>query len=381
MKKIITLALICMAGIMPTMAQKSSKGKSSQSSNPPTKFIERKDRTFAERLGGYYVYDYKFVESTANLNKKEWKEYTKSLIFSTYDSAYAHLPKMPNPADVNTREKLADYMNIIECWVAALYKHDASVMDRIHAAGDSINARMMANAKAAYKGQPYDTVVHIDPKSKRYLALLDKISAHTKPLSDRHNKYYCFQDFSDVEDQNLLVNFSAIMPDREYFKVFAPLNKQMCREWFASPECKKIHEMDAQLIARAQTENNKKTPQWFVDGRKAELPYVEAYNQRQIERWIKKCQPYMEKTKADILKAIAFYHEADAIRGNDPGISYEYYNAKMSAWGAIISYMGEYLSWLDFLQAVPMIQTPTTYEGKKFKGYEYPEIYYWVNGE
>ena len=56
--------------------------------------------------------------------------------------------------------------------------------------------------------------------------------------------------------------------------------------------------MDAPLVERALAERPRKAPSWFIEGRKAELEYVQSYNRYITERWIAKVRPYYEKDEA-----------------------------------------------------------------------------------
>ena len=154
--------------------------------------------------------------------------------------------------------------------------------------------------------------------------------------------------------------------ERHFFEKMAPLRKQLCQEWFASDQCQEIDRMDAPLVERALAERPRKAPSWFIEGRKAELEYVQSYNRYITERWIAKVRPYYEKDKAVLAKLLPYIKELEALHGDDP-ITIEYVGARIYARQWIESMLCRCYEWVMLINYAPLIQTPPTYESvKKF---------------
>lgn len=83
-------------------------------------------------------------------------------------------------------------------------------------------------------------------------------------------------------------------------------------------ECKQVQAIEDELRARVAAENPKKTPDWFIEGRKREGEIVAQYNRKLLQRWIQKSPTAtLASYKNAIAKLIAYNKEVEAIRGND----------------------------------------------------------------
>ena len=91
-----------------------------------------------------------------------------------------------------------------------------------------------------------------------------------------------------------------------------------------------------------------------------------AYNQQVLKRWIQRVKPHLEKEKAIIPKMIAYLREVEAVRGDDE-MTNEYVNAQLQATSSVELFFRRYYDWLEFIGSAPLIQTPPTLEGQKFK--------------
>ena len=145
----------------------------------------------------------------------------------------------------------------------------------------------------------------------------------------------------------------------------APLAKQIASEWFDSEACKKVQEIEDGLMQRAQTDSPKKTPQWFVDGRKQEGEIIAEYNRQVLSRWIEKIAPRLEQKKAQIPNMIECNNQIDDIFANG-NVTSEYLNAKSTSFAAVEQFFFSYYELLKLIQYCPIVRTPETLEGKKF---------------
>ena len=352
------------------LAQKSQKSKSSNA--PKTVYIEAKKRNYAQNLGGYYFYDYIFKESrdlyTACPCKGEGKKLTAQYTFATFDEAFANLPVLPAPADVDTREKLTYYH---DCFIVPMRdaiescesepEYDAEVK--------RLQKKRMENAKLAAKGKPFDTIP-FDPKMPEYLKVLEKIKAVATPVDKQYRdilNMYSTQDLDLKEWLNVTGGST-----RFYFNAYQALLKQIVKEWFVSEECKQVQAIEDGLRARVAAENPKKTPDWFVEGRKREGELVAQYNRKIMERWIKKAPTStMASTRAALTKLIAYHKEIEAIHGDDP-ITEGYISAHSSSKACIKAIFQAYYT--NLFLPVPLVRTPDTQEGKKLKLEETPWV-------
>lgn len=117
------VSALMLVGTTPILAQK-TKAKS-QKTTKTTKttqkataakilYVEPEDRNYAQNLGGHMFWDYTAKESNGlqteyKLSKEENKKLVEKYSYSTYDEAYKNLPVLPNPAEVDTREKMTRY--------------------------------------------------------------------------------------------------------------------------------------------------------------------------------------------------------------------------------------------------------------------------------
>ena len=148
---------------IPIPAQKQQKSQSSNQNAPKTVYINAKDRNYAQNLGGYYFYDYIFKESRDLSTECPCKGQDKKLIaqytYSTFDEAYKNLLTFPNPADVDTREKMTYWHDCVLAPIEDAIKlyesepeYDAEVK--------RLQKKQMDNAKLAAKGKPFG-IVHL----------------------------------------------------------------------------------------------------------------------------------------------------------------------------------------------------------------------------
>ena len=328
-------------------------------------FVPKEERTYAQKLGGYAEPDYDFVPLSIDYSKKSNRYLIEAQKLSSYEEAFEKLPDFPDPSDVDTREKMTDFLNRMEAIAMAVELHEPH--DKVDAAKDSLEKAQMDNAKRAAKGLPYDSVLHFDPKAQQYQDLIYKrMNAVQEPVaklaSDIVNVYSQTSDPGYVDF--ILENSQAA--ERHFFEKMAPLRKQLCQEWFASDQCQEIDRMDAPLVERALAERPRKAPSWFIEGRKAELEYVQSYNRYITERWIAKVRPYYEKDKAVLAKLLPYIKELEALHGDDP-ITIEYVGARIYARQWIESMLCRCYEWVMLINYAPLIQTPPTYESvKKF---------------
>ena len=223
----------------------------------------------------------------------------------------------------------------------------------------------MDNAKKARKGQPFDTLF-VDKKWPQYNKVLDKLKAATTKFYNQNTDIIHYNETPDHDRACWLLEKQGGAP-RFYFNIYSPLVKQIIKEWFGSDECKRVQVIEDELRARVAVENPKKTPDWFVEGRKREAEIVAEYNRKLLQRWMQKSPAsLLAEYKAAMVKLIAWNKEVEAIRGNDP-ITKEYISARWSVREGIKSLFHGYLYLMD-LSDLPLVRTPKTQEGaKKFK--------------
>ena len=355
------------------------KGTVNVNSTPDSSgFVARENRNFAQELGGYMETEYLWVESEIDRSKKDTKNQIKALSYSSYAEAYKNLPPIPDVTKIDTREKMSAHRNLMLIYCDAVPNYASNFKDELSAVLKKLDDAQMQNAIRASRGLPYDTELHFDPNADKYNAIIKKASALAEIISkEQNNSYNRRWSFNTSEEgyRQFLSVFDGIVCYKPYFNEFAPFRKQLCHEWFVSSQCKKIAQMDANLVARAKSENPKKTPQWFIDGRKSELSEVQSYNQQVLKRWIQKITPYLNKEKGYISQLIGYVNDIEAIR-NGGEMTREYISAMMYVNNVVEGFFLRYFGWMDLVAAAPLVQTPPTFEGKKFKGYEHPELNY-----
>ena len=223
----------------------------------------------------------------------------------------------------------------------------------------------MENAKKARKGLPFDTI-HVDKKWPLYNKVLDKMKAAVTSLYKMNTDIVLHTEAADFDRGSWLLEKQGGAP-RFYYNNYSPLVKQMIKEWFGSKECKLVQAIEDELRARVATETPKKTPNWFVEGRKREGEIVAEYNRKLVQRWIQKSPAStLAAYKTAIAKLIAYNKELEKIRDNDP-ITPEYISARYSVKGGLTQLFTYYLYLMD-LSDIPLVRTPATQEGaKKFK--------------
>ena len=125
------------------------------------------------------------------------------------------------------------------------------------------------------------------------------------------------------------------------------------------------------VLERAKAEGARRAPEWFIEGRKAELEVVAAYNQQILKRWIQRVKPHLEKEKAIIPKMISYLRELETVRGEDE-MTNEYVAAQLQGDDCVKLFFHRYYAWLEFIGSAPLIQTPPTLEGKRFTNIDTP---------
>lgn len=351
--------LFCLAALAVTAA-----GPRADAQNAKPFFVPESERNFAQKLGGYSETDYYWNEPALNFDKKAGKALIEEYVFQSYDEAFENLPTIPDLSEIDTREELAEWLNRVRAADWALTRQEPR--EDVQAGKKRLADAMMDNAKRAAKGLPYDTELHFDPKAKLYDAILKKIRVYTDPANKESQTSVSPFSQSDPGYKDFLLSFQLVGTNKTIFNEFAPLRKQLCHEWFASSACKKVAQMDAPLVERARAEGARRAPDWFIEGRKAEQEVVAAYNQQVLKRWIQRVKPHLEKEKAIIPKMIACLREVEAVRGDDE-MTNEYVNAQLQATSSVELFFRRYYDWLEFIGSAPLIQTPPTLEGQKFK--------------
>lgn len=353
MKRIFTLSLF--------IAILSSPYVSGQ--NVKTFYVPEGQRNTAQKLGGYSELEYLWNEPSMNFNKKDGKALIEECTYTSYDEAFKNLPGIPDISEIDSREKLSQWLNKVRACDWAITSHEPR--EDVKAAKKRLADAMMENAKRAAKGLPYDTELHFDPKAKQYDAVMKKMGVYYIPATkEEQNRISPFSQ-SDPGYKDFILS-CGMVGYKPIFNEFAPLRKQMCHEWFASSACKKVAAIDTPLVERAKAEGVKRAPDWFVEGRKAEQELVMAYNQQILKRWIQKVKPHLEKEKAIIPKMIAYLRELETVRGNDE-MTNEYVAAQLQGDSYVQMFFHRYLAWLEFIGCAPLVQTPSTLEGQKFK--------------
>ena len=379
---ICVVSALLLLGSVPMQAQKTkTKAKSQKTTIKATTkttqkstktkilYVEPEERNYAQNLGGHMFWDYTAKESNGllteyKISKEEKKQLIEKYSYSTYDEAYKNLPVLPNPSDVDTREKMTRYsVREVGARVEAIENYELE--PDVDEAGKNFQKLRMEIAKKARKGQPFDTI-KIDKKWPQYNKVLDKMKAAITSLYNMNRDIVHYNEAADFDRGSWLLEKQGGAP-RFYYNTYSPLVKQIIKEWFGSKECKMVQGIEDELRARVKVENPKKTPDWFVEGRKREGEVVAEYNRKLVQRWIQKSpSSTLASCKAAIAKVIACNKEVRAIRGNDP-ISAEYVSVRLSIKGGLKDLFGYYLYLMD-LSDIPLVRTPATQEGaKKFK--------------
>ncbi len=347
---------ICLAAILTLTT---GQGLSAQG----TFFIPEEERNFAQKLGGYSERDYTLYESTIDYTKKKNLPLIDAVVCNGFDEALKQLPSLPDPSEIDTEDKMVAFLNKLGAYYYAVKKHED--LDKVRVVRDSIDKAMMANAKLAAKGLPYDTDPHIDPKGARYREILNKkMGSVYTPVYNSARETVSVYSVTDPGYIDFILH-NSIGSEKAFFKVFAPFRKKLCQEWFASAACKKVAAMDATLMERIKAEGPfKKAPDWFIEGRKAEQEVVKAYNQQLCKRWMQKIQPQLAIEKNRIQKLLAYYKELETVRKGDE-MTNEYTAIKIEAAGCVEALFVRYYSWINMVSMVPLVKMPPTYEGAR----------------
>ena len=370
----ICVAALLLAGAVPTQAQKKAKAKSTKTSAAKATssnilYVEPEERNYAQNLGGHMFWDYTAREGNGlqtdyKISKDEHKALVEKYSYSTYEEAYKNLPVLPNPSEVDTREKMTRYT---VCVVGPLNEgvENYEPEPELKAESDRFNKLRMEIAKKARKGQPFDTI-YVDKKWPQYNKVLDKMKAVITSLYKMNTDIVLYSEAADFDRGSWLLEKQGGAP-RFYYNIYSPLVKQIIKEWFGSAECKQVQAIEDELRARVAAENPKKTPDWFIEGRKREGEIVAQYNRKLLQRWIQKSPTAtLASCKNAIAKLIAYNKEVEAIRGND-AITPEYISARYSVKGGLTQLFAYYYYLMD-LSDIPLVRTPATQEGaKKFK--------------
>ena len=333
-----TLAgLLVMAGAgQAAHAQKQKKA---------TFYVPRPERNFAQNLGGYSMDDYTLYDNKLDLNKKKNKHLIEEKVYHGYREAFDHLPVLPEPEDIDTEEKIVEFLD------------ELRTLTQVVVISDTFEQF----AKPLMKKLHWPMLMC----KSRYLDFLNKkIGAFVTPLMKKaENTVSPYAVASDPGCADL-VSYNNFYAERDVYNAMTPLRKQMCQEWFASACCKKIEQMDAPLIERAKAESPRRAPDWFIEGRKAEQAEVQAYNRHIVQAWVAKLRPFAEREKANIKKVIALYEEVDVIRGNDP-MTKEYMGARLEAEKWVEGIFRRYYACLSIVSYTPLIKMPPTQEGTR----------------
>ena len=299
-------------------------------------FIPEEERNFAQKLGGYSELDYLWNGPSLNFGKKAGKALIEECNYHSYDKAFENLPTIPDVSEIDTREKLAEWLNKVRACDWAVDEQEPR--EDVQAARKRLADAQMENATYAY-----------------YTPAYKESQGRISPFSQ-----------SDPGYKDFLLEAPLVGINKTVFNEFAPLRKQMCHEWFASSACKKVAQMDEPLVERAQAEGVRRAPDWFIEGRKAEQAVVAEYNQQLLKRWIAKVKPHLEKEKAIIPKVISYLRELETVRGEDE-MTNEFVAAQIQADDVVKLFFRRYYDWLEFIGSAPLIQTPPTQEGQKFQ--------------
>ena len=378
------VSALLLVGFTPMQAQTKAKAKSTtqvkaktgtaktsaaKASSSKILYVEPEDRNYAQNLGGHMFWDYTAREGNGlqtdfKISKEEHKALVEKYSYSTYEEAYKNLPVLPNPSEVDTREKMTRYT---VCVVGPLNEgvNNYEPEPELKAESDRFNKLRMEIAKKARKGQPFDTI-HVDKKWPQYNKVLDKMKAVITSLYKMNTDIVLHTEAADFDRGSWLLEKQGGAP-RFYYNIYSPLVKQIIKEWFGSAECKQVQAIEDELRARVAAENPKKTPDWFIEGRKREGEIVAQYNRKLLQRWIQKSPTAtLASYKNAIAKLIAYNKEVEAIRGND-AITPEYISARYSVKGGLTQLFAYYYYLMD-LSDIPLVRTPATQEGaKKFK--------------
>ena len=269
MKRIAHICLALVATLAFSQSTFAQKSKSSNQSTPKTVYIKAKDRNYAQNLGGYWFYDYIFKEtrdlSTECPCKGESKKLIAQYTYQTFEEAYKNLLTFPNPADVDTREKMT-YWD--DCVLTPIYEaiNLYESEPEYDAAVKLYQKKQMDNAKLAAKGKPFDTIP-FDPKMPEYYKVIDKIHAVVTPIAPLYTDVLNIYSSNDPDLREWLNIGGAT---RFTYNAYSALLKQVIKEWFVSEECKQVQVIEDELRARVAAEQPKMTPDWFVEGRKRE---------------------------------------------------------------------------------------------------------------
>jgi len=388
------ISVLLLAGVTPMQAQTKTKAKSTTQAKAKTNtaknstaktgtaktstakasstkilYVEPEDRNYAQNLGGHMFWDYTAREGNAlltdwKISKEDYKKLVEKYTYKTFEEAYKNLPVLPDPSEVDTREKMTEYSaGELKARVEAVDNYEPE--PELKTENDRFSKLMMDNAKKARKGQPFDTLF-VDKKWPQYNKVLDKLKAATTKFYNQNRDIIHYNETPDFDRSCWLLEKQGGAP-RFYYNIYSPLVKQIIKEWFGSKECKLVQGIEDELRARVAVENPKKTPDWFVEGRKREAEIVAEYNRKLLQRWMQKSPAsLLAEYKAAMVKLIAYNKEVEAIRGNDP-ITKEYISARWSVREGIKSLFHQYLYLMD-LSDLPLVRTPKTQEGaKKFK--------------
>ena len=327
-------------------------------------------QNFAQNLGGYSIYDYMcrwgfYTSDRPSLKDKQLVALAQEHTYGSYEEAYKNLATVPALTEIDTREKMTYYYHyVVQSHIMAVPLHEPH--DAFDAARKKMNDAMTENAKRAAKGLPYDDQMHFDPKASKYTAVTNKINPAYQKLYAERRDIVPESEPQGEDEKRWYDQAGDAVRFRAYWKIFKPLAMQITKEWITSAECKQVQAIEDELRARAAAENPKKTPDWFVEGRKREGEIVAAYNRKILARWTAKIPQLLAQKKALMPAAIDANKQIEAIRGNDEPTR-EYLAAKVNTFGAVETCLYSYYEILEIIPALPLVRTPDTMEGKKFK--------------
>ncbi|MCR5699115.1 MAG: hypothetical protein K6G52_05665 [Treponemataceae bacterium] len=335
-------------------------------------YAQAKTGNYSQKLGGNKISDYKdaygFLSSEEDRNSKLYKKLKSDAIYSSYEEHYANLMPIPDLTEIDTREEMAYFVTYI-----CNAHMEASLLTESHEdtknARQIINDAMMENAKKAARGLPYDTQIHFDPNKDAYMALINRVKNPYNSLYAEGQDIVIYQDAKNDEELSWLVDMINGGINRIVYNQFYSIILPACRDWYNSEECRQVQEIEDELIARARAEKIRKTPEWFVEGRKKELEIVTEYNRKNLAKLMKIIEPKVNEKKALLSLFIKADTEVDDLRANGK-FSMDYVNAKVTTYGAVEVAFTSYYMWMSYLGSLPLVRTPVVPKvGERFLFY------------
>ncbi len=182
-----------------------------------------------------------------------------------------------------------------------------------------------------------------DPHENEYGALGEQLSALANEAFEFKNdnmdmmKHVQLQAHANgmLNDASFAAHTTGL-PTNKLEELFA----QIIEGWRASSECKRAIQMEDQLAARLDNwdccKNAKEGqticyPSWWIEGRKSENALIDAYNRKQVEKWLAEVKAYDVKMTAMMKRLIELDNQLEQIR-NGGEITAAYAAAKNQAY-------------------------------------------------